>query len=470
MTFLTKIKDGCLAGWKEGILPSVSAAQAILESGWGQSELAQYPNYNLFGIKASHDWKGKRVIVPTQEYVDGKYITVAATFRKYDSWAESIIDHALFFTSTDWRKRNYASVVGEKEYQKACLALQAAGYATDPNYASKLISLIETHHLGEWDKAILETKGETTMSKHLVICGHGQGQTGYDPGATNPNLGITEAQKVREFASLMKRYSGNQIDYITEQNVYDYRSLASIGKGYETITELHFNAFNGQAKGTEVLIYGGYNPDELDQKLLNILARRFTNRGFKKVDWLYNANVAANCGYNYRLVEIAFIDNNNDMAIYEANKDNMAREFVQAITGQVQTSSPSPNPNFQQSGGVFYHIGDSVVVQKHATHYQTGQGISSWVKGKTFKVIRAKDVHQSHSKKAYLLEGINSWVLEQDLASSTNGHSEQTYTVQSGDTLSAIAKKFKTTYQELARINGISNPNIISVGQVLRLK
>lgn len=58
MTFLSKIKDGCLASWEHGILPSVSAAQAILESGWGESLLAQYPNHNLFGIKASSDWKG----------------------------------------------------------------------------------------------------------------------------------------------------------------------------------------------------------------------------------------------------------------------------------------------------------------------------------------------------------------------------------------------------------------------------
>ncbi|MGG6795640.1 UNVERIFIED_CONTAM: glucosaminidase domain-containing protein [Streptococcus canis] len=468
MTFLTKLKDGCLAGWKEGILPSVSAAQAILESGWGNSTLAIYPNHNLFGIKASSDWIGKRVRLPTREVIDGKTVTIDADFRKYDSWAESIMDHALFFTSTGWRKRNYASVVGEREYQKACLALQAAGYATDPNYASKLIQIIEENHLTEWDHLVLE-EGETRpMGKHLVICGHGNGPEGYDPGATNPSLGITEAGKVREFANLMKKYSGGQIDYVTDQNVYAYRNLASLGRGYETITELHFNAFNGQARGSEVLIYSGYGADSLDQRLLSILAKRFVNRGFKPVNWLYNANVAADQSYNYRLVEIAFIDNNSDMAIYEQQKDSLAREFVQAISGQIVTP-PSPT-RASQSISTHYHVEDSVVVQTHATHYQTGQAISAWVKGKTFKISRIKDVNQSHSKKSYLLEGINSWVLEQDVKGTSQGHSEQTYTVRSGDTLSAIAKKFNTTYQELARINGIANPNIISVGQVLRLK
>lgn len=467
MSFLDEIKEGCLSSWEQGILPSVSAAQAILESGWGKSSLARSPNHNLFGIKASADWTGAVVRLPTQEFIDGEYVTIQAPFRRYRSWKDSILDHALFFTSTAWRQSHYQNVVGEEDYRKACLALQAAGYATDPTYASKLIHLIESYHLHIWDEEILETKGEEKMSKHLVICGHGPGPSGFDPGAGNPSLGINEAGKVREFAQLMKRYSGNRIDYITDKNVYDYRSMAQVGQGYDTITELHYNSFNGQAHGSEVLIYAGYAADNLDQQLLTILSKRFTNRGFKKVDWLYNANVSARQGFNYRLVEIAFIDNNQDMAIFEREKEAMAREFVQAIAGKVEVASPSPSP---QPVSLSYNVGDSVTVQGYATHYQTGQAISSWVKGKTFKILRVKDVQQSHSRKAYLLEGINSWVLEQDVKGNSSGGGRHIYIVQKGDTLSGIAKKFGTTYQELARINGISNPNLISVGQQLKIQ
>lgn len=163
------------------------------------------------------------------------------------------------------------------------------------------------------------------MGKHLVICGHGQGRTGYDPGAVNAKLGITEAGKVRELAKLMSKYSGQQIDFITEQNVYDYRSITSIGKGYASITELHFNAFNGSAKGTEVLIQSSLEADKEDVAILSLLSRYFQNRGIKKVDWLYNANQAASHGYTYRLVEIAFIDNEQDMAIFENKKEDIAR-------------------------------------------------------------------------------------------------------------------------------------------------
>ena len=149
--FLSAIKQGAMDGAKEGILPSITAAQAILESGWGSSQLAKVPNNNLFGIKDSEDWHGEIVTVPTQEFLNGDYITVNAAFRKYATWNDSVVDHAKFFTSTEWRKDNYRKVVNETDYRIAAQELKNAGYATDPNYPGKLIRLIEAYKLYEWD-------------------------------------------------------------------------------------------------------------------------------------------------------------------------------------------------------------------------------------------------------------------------------------------------------------------------------
>ena len=178
---------------------------------------------------------------------------------------------------------------------------------------------------------------------HLVICGHGQGKSVYDSGAVNRSLNITEAQKVRELASLMKQYATNT-HFITDKNVYDFRNIASISKGYESVTELHFNAFNGQAYGTEVLIKDGFKPDKIDTALKNVLEKYFKPRGFKFVDWLYNANVMTQTGISYRLIEICFIDNNNDMAIFEKNKNSISRELVEAIEGRKIVEKPTPTP------------------------------------------------------------------------------------------------------------------------------
>ena len=178
---------------------------------------------------------------------------------------------------------------------------------------------------------------------HLVICGHGQGKSVYDAGAVNRSLNITEAQKVRELAELMKQYATNT-HFITDKNVYDFGNIASISKGYESVTELHFNSFNTQAYGTEVLIKDGFTPDKTDTTFKNVLEKYFKVRGFKFVDWLYNANAMAQTGISYRLIEICFIDNNNDMAIYEKNKNSIARELMEAIEDRKISENPKPTP------------------------------------------------------------------------------------------------------------------------------
>ena len=185
---------------------------------------------------------------------------------------------------------------------------------------------------------------------HLVICGHGQGKTVYDVGAVNRSLNITEAQKVRELADAMKQNATNT-HFITDRNVYDFKNIASISKGYESVTELHFNSFNSQAYGTEVLIKDGFKPDKTDTALKNVLEKYFKARGFKYVDWLYNANVMANTGISYRLIEICFIDNNNDMAIFEKNKQSIARELMEVIEERKIIEKPKPTSTAKTQTG-----------------------------------------------------------------------------------------------------------------------
>ncbi|WP_036098201.1 glucosaminidase domain-containing protein [Listeria floridensis] len=135
---------------EHNILTSVTLAQAILESNWGESALAQKGN-NLFGVKAS---AGAPIVnMTTKEFQDGKWIEIKANFRKYQSWNESLDDHAaLFLNGTSWAKDKYRSVIEAKDYKAAAQAIMDAGYATDPTYASKLTSLIETYDLTSYDQ------------------------------------------------------------------------------------------------------------------------------------------------------------------------------------------------------------------------------------------------------------------------------------------------------------------------------
>lgn len=137
-------------GQKYGVLPSVIIAQACLESSDGESELAR-KGFNLFGVKGSY--KGKSVTMPTKEYSKGKWMTVNAAFKKYPSWKESIEDLCnLYKNGLSWDRNHYKAVIGEKDYRKACEAIQKAGYATDPNYAALLKAIIEKEGLTKYDK------------------------------------------------------------------------------------------------------------------------------------------------------------------------------------------------------------------------------------------------------------------------------------------------------------------------------
>ncbi|SCJ50202.1 Exo-glucosaminidase lytG precursor [uncultured Clostridium sp.] len=137
---------------KYGILPSITVGQAILESGWGQSELTKNSN-NLFGIKSDESWKGKSVEVNTTEnYSD----IVKAKFRKYDSIEESIKDHAKFLKENKRYKQH--GLFEGNDYKEQAQSLENAGYSTKKNqsgeliYADMLIDLIERYNLFLMDK------------------------------------------------------------------------------------------------------------------------------------------------------------------------------------------------------------------------------------------------------------------------------------------------------------------------------
>ena len=128
------------------VLPSITLAQAALESGWGKAAIGN----NLFGIKAGEGWTGKTQTVPTQEVINGQWVTIQDKFRDYDSIDDSILDHGKILTLP-----RYANVINASSYRAAAQALFDGGYATDPQYASKIINTVESSDLAQWEKSAL---------------------------------------------------------------------------------------------------------------------------------------------------------------------------------------------------------------------------------------------------------------------------------------------------------------------------
>lgn len=133
-----------------GLFPSVKLAQAALESGWGKSVVGN----NLFGIKAAGSqspyWHGETVTAGTSEYQSGSYVPQSSKFRKYATVGDSIRDHT-WFLQRNGRYRT-AGVFTAQTPEDQARALQKAGYATDPLYASKLIKIINTYNLKQYDE------------------------------------------------------------------------------------------------------------------------------------------------------------------------------------------------------------------------------------------------------------------------------------------------------------------------------
>ena len=144
-SFVERHTDAAIKIEKEsGIPASYMVGQAGHETGWGQHEIKMRggkPSNNLFGIKADSSWKGKVAEVTTTEYVNGVAEKKLAKFRAYDSYDESFRDYARMITQSP----RYAKASQQTGSAFAFASgLQKAGYATDPNYATKLSRAIET--------------------------------------------------------------------------------------------------------------------------------------------------------------------------------------------------------------------------------------------------------------------------------------------------------------------------------------
>lgn len=129
---------------------SFTIAEAALESGWGKSQLVAQA-FNLFGVKADSSWHGDTLSMQTGEHINGKDVTVPAKWRKYPNWLACINDHALFLINNPRYKLAFSHCDDAEAFTKA---IAIAGYATDPAYADKIISVIRSHNLTTFDRLL----------------------------------------------------------------------------------------------------------------------------------------------------------------------------------------------------------------------------------------------------------------------------------------------------------------------------
>lgn len=221
------------------LFPSVVIAQAICESGWGQSQIMMKANA-IFGIKATSNWKGKVYNANTKECYDGvSYTNINACFRGYNNLQESISDYFDLITKAE-------------RYRKACVsnsplecitAIKNGGYATSPTYVNTIMSIINSNNLTKYDNVedVENSVDNSNYIEYIVKSGDTLSaisqkynityqKIAQDNNISNPNL-IYPNQKLKIYTNVSQ--GTNEIIYIVKKG----DCLCNIAKKFNTTVE-----------------------------------------------------------------------------------------------------------------------------------------------------------------------------------------------------------------------------------------
>lgn len=380
--FIESVAPGAISGWnKYGILPSVTVAQAILESGWGNSTLSTQA-HNLFGIKGSYN--GHYVTMPTGEYYGGRYVTINDNFRAYPNNAASVEDHGRFLTVNS----RYSNLHGDTNYISVTNKLRADGYATAPNYATSLQNLIRTYNLTQIDAV--------AFSGHVVV---NKQQDDNSSTSYGNNTNYYTVQSGDTLSGIANRFS-TTVNTLAHLN--DIQNVNRIYVGQHLLVRQAAPATPSQpAQPTQQPSQQPQNPTPQapanNNSQSSNVQRSYT---VKSGDTL--SGIASR--FNTSYVQLAHINH-----LTNPNRIYVGQVLQLEASSNNNQAAPTPAP------------APSTPVSNHTTSSNAAAPVSS------------------------------------------------TYTVKSGDTLSAIASRFGVSYQQLAQANSITNPNRIYVGQVIRV-
>lgn len=419
--FIESVAQGAINGWtKYGVLPSVTVAQAILESGWGQSALSTQA-HNLFGIKGSYN--GQYVTMQTREVYNGQSYYIYDNFRKYANNSESVEDHGNFLYSNS----RYANLLGDQSYASVARKLQADGYATDPSYASSLIKLVEMYNLTQLDNIAFSGKQPVINNKNdynYSNSGNTDSSNGYytvQSGDTLSGIALKFSTTSSKLAQLNSISNPNLI-YVGQRLLVNQScnsNSSSSGQSSSTTT-------NTEASAASYTVKSG-------DTLSGIASR-------------YNTTVN-------QIVSLNQLSNPNLIYVGQVLKLKNSQTTNSSSSSSSSTAATTVGTYTVKAGDTL-----SAIASRYSTSSSTLASLNSLSNPNLIYVGQVLKVSSNASTSSSTSSSANSTVT-----------TAASYTVKAGDTLSAIAAKYGTTYQALASTNSISNPNDIYVGQVIKV-
>ena len=410
---------------QRGLYASLMIAQAALESGWGGSYLSTSA-YNLFGVKWSGS--GAYIELPTQEFYNGSYHTIYDKFQRYSSYAESLNGYANVITtrfpkSTRANSANYAIAAQNLRYGVY------GTYATAPDYADKLIRVIQTYNLTAYDV------GGTSVDTNQT--------------PTNNNNNVDQTQTSGNGTYTVK--AGDSLYRIAKNHNISLQELKSLNNLNSDLI------FAGQVLKVSGQVSSSQSSTNTSQSSNQTQASGNGTYTVKAGDSLYR--IAVN--HNMSLQELKNLNNLSSNLIMPGQ--------VLKVSGQVSSSQPSTNTSqssnqTQTNGNGTYTVkaGDSLyrIAVNHNMSLQELKNLNNLssnliMPGQVLKVSGQVSSSQSST---------NTSQSSNQPQASVNG----TYTVKAGDSLWAIANSHKMTLNDLKRVNNLSS-DLIYVGQTLKV-
>jgi LysM repeat protein len=220
---------------RTGIPASIKLAQGMLESNCGASELASKAN-NHFGIKCGGDWAGKGFHREDDDYKEGKL--VKSCFREFNSAMESFVAHSDFLT--DPKKVNRYGCLFElksSDYKAWARGLSKCGYATDPQYADKLIRIIEDNQLFQFDEGDVLAHGK----------GKPEASLGYNLVRVNNDVNYVVAAEGETLEAIAARNDVNE-NQLERYNDHAYQREFPLAKGSKVYIQPKRGSFHGKKK------------------------------------------------------------------------------------------------------------------------------------------------------------------------------------------------------------------------------
>ena len=423
--FIQSVAQGAINGWHTyQVLPSVTVAQAILESGWGSSYLSTAA-HNLFGIKGSYN--GNSIRLQTREVYNGQSVYIYDNFRAYANNDQSVEDHGAFLNQNS----RYHNLLGDTSYVSVANKLRADGYATDPNYASALINLVQTYGLDRLDSIALS--GATAVNNKGNGAANNDAYNTSDTGnGTSTSTGGTSYYTVKAGDTL----SGIANNYQTTVNTLArLNNLANPNLIYV---------------GQRLLVQQAATPSQPQTTTPSTSTTTAATYTVKAGDTL--GQIAANHQTSVnQLVQLNKLANPNLIYVGQVLTIKQATSASQSTTAA--PAKPASTATYTVKAGDTL----SQIAASHGTSYQNLASLNH--------LSNPNEIYVGQTLKLQATTNTSTQTTTSTPAASTN---QGTYTVKAGDTLSAIAAAHGTSYEALAQANGISNPNEIYVGQTLK--